>query len=132
MITRPRWNADSFPYWQGCLRGELLYQRCDDCGEVVFHPRAACPYCLSDALSWRNSAGQGEVYSFTVQHVPLHPDRAGPSPRVLGIVALAEGYHMFAEIAADDPADVRVGASVQVFFDRVAEDVALPKFRVVG
>ena len=130
MITRPRTSIDTQPYWDGCLRGELRFQQCRICNEIVFHPRAACPYCWSDALDWKASSGKGEVYSFTIQHVKLHPERPGPSPRILGIAALSEGFHMFTEFLADDPAGVRIGASIQVVFDRIAEDIALPKFRI--
>ena len=54
-VRYPRWTIDSIPYWEGCKRSELLYQVCEDCAEVVFHARAACPYCLSDRLRWERS-----------------------------------------------------------------------------
>jgi len=132
VITQPRMSIDTKSYWDGCLRNELRFQRCGACGEVVFHPRALCPYCLSDALGWHVSSGRGVVYSFTAQHVSLHPDRPLQSPRMLGIAALEEGFHMFTEFLTDDPALLRIDAPVVVVFDRIAEDLVLPKFRVLA
>lgn len=129
-FTYPRWSLETKPYWDGCLRGELLYQKCRDCREVVFHARAVCPYCLSSALDWEKSAGRGAIYSFTLLHIPLHRERPGKLPRALGIIALDEGFHMFSQIELPDGAELRVGQRVQVYFDRVAEDLTLPKFRL--
>jgi uncharacterized OB-fold protein len=128
---RPRSSLDTAPYWDGCRRGELLFQRCQGCCEAVFHPRALCPYCLSDDLDWTASAGKGAIYSFTVQYVPLRPAGEPYRPRLLGIAALDEGFHMFAEFVAEAPATPAVGARLEVFFDPVADDLVLPKFKVL-
>jgi len=129
-ISYPLWSIDTQHYWESCKREELVYQTCDDCESTVFHPRAACPYCLSDRLTWRPSAGRGSIYSFTLQHVPLHRERPGQLPRALGIIKLDEGYHMFAQIDASDLEALHIDQRVQVYFDRVAADLVLPKFRV--
>lgn len=132
MITKPRKSLDTQAYWDGCQRGELLYQRCGTCAEPVFHPRALCPYCLSDSLVWQRSPGKGVVYSFTLQYIPLHRDWAGPMPRMLGIAALDEGFHMFTEFLTDDLSYLRIDAPLEVVFDRIGEGVVLPKFRVLA
>ena len=105
----PRWSIETKPYWDAALRGELLYQRCKDCASAIFHPRVLCPYCMSDKVDWVRSAGRGKVYSFTVQHVPLHRDRPTKLPRVLGIIEMDEGYHMFSHIDEDDHSRVVPG-----------------------
>jgi uncharacterized OB-fold protein len=130
-FTYPRWSLETKPYWDGCMRGDLLYQQCRDCGEVVFHPRALCSHCLGSNLDWRQSAGRGKVYSFTAQHIPLHRERPGKLPRYLGIVELDEGYHMFTELVMGTGAEPRIDMPVAVFFDQVAEDLTLPKFKPV-
>lgn len=128
--TYPAWTIDSLPYWEGCKQNELRYQTCDCCHEVVFHPRAACPYCLAPELTWRRSAGIGTIYSFAIQHVPLDRATPGKLPMTLAIVKLNEGFHMFTEISETDLGIVKIGASVEVWFDHVADDLALPKFKV--
>ena len=50
----PRVNAINRPFWEGCNRGELVLQQCDDpaCARFVYYPRVCCPYCGGGALSW--------------------------------------------------------------------------------
>jgi hypothetical protein len=47
---------------------------------------------------------------------------------VLALVELEEGVRMMTNIVGCDPETVRIGMSVEVFFDDVTEDVTLPKF----
>lgn len=96
----------------------------------MFHPRLLRPYCRSTRLEWKTSSGRGSIYSFTLQHIPLHRERPGVLPRILGIVRLEEGFHMFSDIASASHREPRIGAPVLVYFDRVANDLALPKFRM--
>ncbi len=130
-VTYPRSSLDSAPYWEGCRQGELRYQRCSACGEVVFHPRALCPYCMADALAWKVSAGRARIYSFSVQQVPLRPDVDSRGPRALGIAEVDEGFHMFAEFIADDLDALAIGDSLEVVFDRIDDTLVLPKFKVL-
>ncbi len=130
-ITYPRSSLDSEPYWEGCRRGELRYQHCSACGEVVFHPRALCPYCLSDALAWKISAGRACIYSFAVQHVPLRPEGGDAVPRGLGIAEVDEGFHMFAEFLTDDLDSLAIGDRLEVVFKQVAVQLVIPKFKVL-
>lgn len=129
-IRYPRVLPDSKPYWDGCRQGELRYQICESCNEVVFHARAACPYCLSDTLRWAQSAGKGAIYSFAIQQLPVDRLHPGKVPLTLGIVQLDEGFHMFTEIDSTDPKVLKIGARVTVYFDQVAPDLVLPKFRL--
>jgi len=126
-VTYPTWTIDSAPYWMACAEGRLTYQVCEECSSTVFHPRAVCSNCLSERLSWRESNGRGKIYSYSVQHVPI--DRSRPhKPRALGIVHLDEDWYMFSEIVSDDPYSLRIGQEVRVRFDRIADDLVLPKF----
>lgn len=130
-VTYPRSSLDSAPYWEGCRHGELRYQQCNACGEVVFHPRALCPYCMADALAWKVSAGRARIYSFSVQHVPLRPDAGSSDPRALGIAEVDEGFFMFAEFVADDLEALAIGDALEVTFDRIDDTLTLPKFKVL-
>jgi hypothetical protein len=51
----PRVNAINRPFWEGCNRGELVLQQCDqpDCGRHIYYPRVCCPYCGGGDLTWR-------------------------------------------------------------------------------
>lgn len=134
MHTLPQTSLDTQPYWEGLLASELRYQSCGACNSAVFHPRALCPYCLTDALCWRVSGGNGTIYSCSIQHFHNVEANEEPGPKAMGIIALDEGFHMFAEILvpdllAPDFDSLRIGLEVAVMFDRVAADLVLPKFR---
>ena len=67
MDPRPRHPYHPFPnpdmqvYWDGVRRGKLLYQVCNGCRSVIFHPRVMCPYCLSDDIRYEQSVGRGII-----------------------------------------------------------------------
>jgi uncharacterized OB-fold protein len=126
-IPLPAPSVISQPFWDGCARGELLFQRCLDCDRAIFNPASICRYCTSSRLEWRASAGRGEVYSWTVAWRPQHP--AFPVPYAVAIVELDEGYQMLANIAGCAPDDLRVGARVAVFFQQVGANITLPIFK---
>ena len=48
---------------QGLARGQLLLQACNGCGKAIMYPRHRCPFCQSDDLDWRTSAGEGVLHS---------------------------------------------------------------------
>lgn len=128
-ILRPRTSLDTQPYWDGCRQGRLLFQRCRACERAVFHPRALCPYCLADALDWEECKGEGEVYSYAVQHIPVFAEDKDWKPIALGIIHLDEDFYMFSEIDMDR-GEPSIGQRVSVYFDAVEPDLVLPKFRV--
>jgi uncharacterized protein len=116
-------------YWQGAALGELRYQVCNSCAEVVFHPRALCPYCLSFDLRVEVSAGRGSIYSFSVVCHATNPAFAEKVPYAVGIVELDEGFHMFTEIVTGDVDDIAIADRVDVEFHPVAGGATLPIFR---
>lgn len=132
MVQLPRWSEETRPYWDALRSGKLVYQRCLACAEVVFHPRAICPYCLSDRLEWCPSRGVGRIYSFTVQYRAPIAEQQKDMPIALGIVELDEGFHMFTQFVTRDFSSLRIGQAVEVRFDRVSEELVLPKFAPVA
>lgn len=126
-IPRPVPDGDSQLYWDGIARGELLLQRCDACQRFLFYPRALCPHCSSDRISWQRASGQGTVYSYTVVHQAYGPF-AGQVPYVVALVDLDEGVRMMTRIAESPPEAVRIGARVRVTFVEAGEGVTLPYF----
>ena len=115
------------PFWDACKDGRLTYQRCDDCGKPFFRPEIACPHCLSQAWTWRDSAGQGTLYSFSVAH--RSPTPAFSAPFVFALVDLDEGYSMFSNLIGMEIDDVRIGLRLQVVFHPVSDELTLPLFR---
>jgi uncharacterized protein len=122
-------DSDSRPYWEGLARGELRIQRCDACSRAVFYPRALCPHCFSDQLSWIVATGKGTIYSYTVAH-QAYGLFAGDAPFIVAIIELEEGVRMMSRIIDAPREQVKVGAAVQVTFEAVGEDFMLPYFRL--
>ncbi len=123
-------DSDSRPYWEGLAQGELGIQRCDSCGQAVFYPRAICPHCFSNTLSWIVASGRGTIYSYTVAHQAFGPF-AADVPFVVAIVELEEGVRMMSRIVGAAREEVAIGKAVQVTFEAVGEDLTLPYFCLV-
>jgi uncharacterized protein len=116
----------SVPFWQGCQSRELRYQRCVACGLANFPPTEHCRQCLSAELHWANSAGTGEIYSWTVVYRPVTPEFE--PPYAPAIITLDEGYQMLTNVVGVAPGDLAIGMRVRVQFHAVGADVTLPYF----
>jgi len=123
-------EPDTAPFWTATKQHRLTYQACASCGEIVFHPRRHCPNCMRPDLRWRDSAGAGTVYTYTVIRQHGQPYFRGRLPYVLGFIDLDEGFRLLAEIDAA-PDAVRVGQRVVVGWEDHAE-LAIPVFRRAG
>lgn len=125
---KPQISREARPYWEGIQQGKLLYQQCQNCGMAVWRPRSICPYCDSMELRWRQSAGLGEVYSFSTIYRPPGEAFRGKVPYTLGIIRMDEDYYMFSEISVGAPEEVVIGMRVRVEFEPFVDNVVLPKF----
>ena len=126
----PKFDPVTLPFWESLKREDIQVQRCDDCTNHVFYPRALCPHCSSRKLNWTAVSGRGRIYSFTiVQKGPgaFHSD----PPYVVALVELDEGCRMMSNIVEieADPDKVKIGMPVEIVYDHVTDDVTLPKFR---
>jgi uncharacterized protein len=115
------------PFWQGCAEGQLLFQRCESCATANFPPAEHCRQCLSTALEWERSAGDGVVYSWTVVYRAATP--VFETPYAPAIIDMAEGYQILTNVIDAEIAQVRVGLAVTVDFRAVGDDLWLPYFR---
>jgi hypothetical protein len=55
----------------------------------------------------------------------------GEPPYVVALVETEEGVKMMTNVVDCDPKDVHIGMDVEVVFDDVTPEVALPKFRPI-
>ena len=116
-------------YWQFCNQERLCFQHCADCGNWQHIPRYLCVKCGSDKLEWAESSGRGKVYSWTVTRVPLHPAFATQVPYAVLLVELEEGVRMIAGFTGFSIDEIDLDMSVEVVFERLREDVAIPFFQ---
>jgi uncharacterized OB-fold protein/acyl dehydratase len=127
MRPHPAMTADSRFFWEGVRRGELLFQRCADCGQVRHPPGPMCPECRS--LQWEamSSAGKGIVFSF-VRH--FHPNIPPFEPgHPVALIELDEGVRLVSDLVGIASEDVGIGLEVEVEFNRFDDDLVLPQFR---
>lgn len=112
-------EPDTQPFWDACKRGELTYQQCSACNEVVFYPRSNCNACGSDDLEWKVSAGEGTVYTYSVVRQNRNPAFADLGAYALAYIDLDEGFRMMSNVTGvDNPlTDVSCGQRVRVQFE---------------
>lgn len=117
------------PYWTALREGNLLLQFCPSCQEHIFYPRQSCPYCLSEHLTWVKATGRGKVYAFTVVENNAPSPFLDEMPFVIAIVILEEGVRLMTNIVDCDPATIYSEMPVTVTFEKLNDDITLPKFR---
>ena len=122
-------NEDTAPYWEYCKKHELRMQKCKECENIRFPVSIVCPECHSMEAEWVKLSGKGKIYSFIVFRQAYHPAYKNDIPYAVAIIELEEGPRMESTITGCKMEDIQVGMPVEVIFDDVTEEIALPKFR---
>ncbi len=120
------------PYWEGTKRGELRYQTCNACQEIVFYPRLHCTGCGSNKLTWNVSKGLGTVYTYSIVRQNRIPGFAELGAYAVAYVDLDEGFRMLTNIVGVDDLtrDVKIGQRVAVEFEEQDKgEYPIPVFR---
>ncbi len=128
-IRFTRWGK---PFWDATSRGELMFQRCGQCGHKMFPARLYCTDCMSGNLEWVKASGKGKIYSYSVayEYPPSRVQQFLSTPYVIALVDLEEGIRMLTNIDDCRPEDVMIGLDVEVKFTDIGEGVILPKFKL--
>ncbi|MGI9230045.1 MAG: Zn-ribbon domain-containing OB-fold protein [Gammaproteobacteria bacterium] len=87
------------PLRQAAGRGELSLQICDQCQQVQYPPREVCRSCLSDALSWQQTAAEGEVLAWTRLHASTQAFFREHLPWCMAVIRLDCGAVLYAYIS---------------------------------
>jgi uncharacterized OB-fold protein len=126
-LPLPEARFETEPFWTGGERGELLIDRCDDCGLWLHPPKPVCRKCLSRSVRPVPVSGYGTVYSYTVNYQPWMPDLE--VPYTLAVVELDEdqGLRLTTRLTGVEPGAVHIGLRVKVVFEQ-HENVWLPLF----
>jgi uncharacterized OB-fold protein len=122
----------SAEWYAFCSKGELRFQRCDDCDRWRHPPRVLCAGCGSDQWSWRESGREGRIYSWTVTHKPLHPSFADVTPYAVVVVELKEGPRIVCSVRDLANEELALDLPVLIDFAQAADDIALPFARPVS
>ncbi|HEY2665145.1 MAG TPA: Zn-ribbon domain-containing OB-fold protein [Candidatus Binataceae bacterium] len=125
----PPITPEMAPFFDGCRHQRLMIQRCDACGTLRFPAREQCAHCLSTTSSWVAVSGRGTVYSYNIMHQLYHPAFAAELPYAVVVIKLDEGAKFTSNLIGIKPHDIRCGMPVEVVFERVNDDITVPKFR---
>ena len=126
-IPSPRPSLHSRPYWEGCRRHRLLYQRCAACSFCGLSAFSVCAQCHAAAPVWAESAGHGSLYSWTVVWRP--PDPSFHVPYAPAVVRLDEGFWMLSAVIGCEPEALHENLRLTVEFHPASDDITLPYFR---
>jgi uncharacterized OB-fold protein len=139
----PKVDDENRPFFEGARVGELRVQQCPATGRLIFPPRARSPWAprVGQEPVWTTVSGRGVIWSFVVPHPPLLPWYAERAPYNVILVALAEDPTVRmvgnlipgpgGDIGAIDPATIEIGAAVRVVFERIDDDIHLPRWVLV-
>jgi len=117
------------PWWEALQRHELYVQKCRDCGDLRYHPRAQCTNCLSPRTEWVRCSGRGKVYTFTATYQNQGAGFRESLPYIMAWVELEEGVKILTNLVECRPEEAKIGMPVEVVYEDVTPQVTLAKFR---
>jgi uncharacterized OB-fold protein len=121
----PSANAETLPWWEAAREHRLVAQKCTSCGTLRHPPGPICPECSAVGSEWVELSGRGTVYTYTVVHQQFVP---ADVPYVVIAVDLPEGIRIVSNLVDADPADVRIGLPVEVVWEDMGAELAVPRF----
>ena len=124
-IPAPAVTIESKPFWDAAAEGKFLIKHCNACGEDHWYPRALCPFCFSDKTEWKESPGEGVIYSYSVMH------RSPSGPYAIGYVTLNEGPAVLTNFVDVAPDGLSIGQKVKVKFQPTENGPPVPVFSPV-
>ena len=137
-LLLPALNEETAPFWEGARNGELRVQQCAETGRLIFPPRPMSPWGPRSESTWTTVSGRGTIWSFVVPHPPLLPQFAKLAPYNVILVALDEDptIRLVGNLVAReggainevDPATIEIGAPVRVVFERLGDEISLPRW----
>ena len=132
----PGVNAETNGWWEEASHHRLVVQRCDACGRTRHPPGPICGWCRSMQSHWSVLPGTGSVFTYTVVRQAFIASLADHIPYVVIAVELdgaegADGARLVSNLIDIDPADVSIGMPVEVVWEDMGPQLAVPRFRAV-
>jgi hypothetical protein len=117
-------------FWESAKQRKLVFQYCSKCKTLQAYPKPWCSQCGSEELSWKELSGEGIVYSYTIPRrvIDNSPAFQEKLPFAVAIVQLKEGPRIISNIIGLPTQEVKIGMKVEVVFEGVTSEIALPKF----
>jgi len=131
-LPGPQPDPTTEGYWEAAGRGQLVIQRCAVCHVDRHPPTEVCYACGALDWTWEPHSGLGTVYSYTWTDRPVVPALAHLGVYNVSVVEL-DGTNgvvrILSQVTEVDRPDLVVGLPVEVHFDPVDGELALPMFR---
>ena len=129
----PLVEALTEPFWTAARAGRLVIQHCTQCGTYRHLPHLMCSTCQSSAHDWVESAGTGIVFTYTIVTHPVHAATAAVVPYTVVVDELDDcgGVMVPGNVLDCPPDEVHAGMPVEVVFERVTDEITIPRFRRV-
>ena len=128
----PAASPDTLPWWQAAAEHRLVVQVCDACDRPRHPPSPVCPHCRSWDAHFVDPPPTGSIYTFTVVHQAFVTGM--PVPYVIAVVELdgerMSGIRLVTNIVDADPAEVRIGRPVELVWEDMGPELALPRARL--
>jgi uncharacterized OB-fold protein len=129
-------DEESRPFFDGAREDVLLLRRCRACSSFVSPTggigtplRPRCSSCFSADLEWAPASGRGTLYSFALMHQVYDPAFADDVPYNIAVVELDEGVRMTTNVVSCANEELWIGMPLEVTFEHISEELAIPKFR---
>jgi len=91
--------------------------------------RPRCVACHAGDLEWAASTGRATLYSFAVVHQIYDEAFAADVPYNIAVVETDEGVRLTAQVVDCPNEALAIGMALDVTFERLSDEVAIPKFR---
>ena len=108
----PETDSEWHGYFDAARGGRLVVRRCGGCGLLRYPPGVGCPWCRSLEWTWQPVSGRGTIHSYEIVVQAIQPG--------------------FRDWAPEREESVAIGVRVEVCFQPLAADFALPQFRLSG
>jgi uncharacterized OB-fold protein len=131
-IAKPRPKIDNVNrgFWDNARGQRLSVQRCESCSDIHYPGSPVCPKCLSENQSWMPVSGKGTLLSWVRFHRAYWDSFRDELPYLVCLVGLEEGPLLVSNIVGGDPGENAIGSRVEVVFEKVDDELTLPKFRI--
>ena len=140
-MLRPPIEAENAPFWEGCRNGELKMMRCSETHRLIFPPRSFSPWASpTHGTSSRVDQRIRARNDLVIRHPSTHPCclttviappttsfwspwTKDPTVRLIGNLVNRGGGEIN-EITHE----IEIGARVKVVFERVDDEIHMPRW----
>jgi uncharacterized OB-fold protein len=123
----PKPRSFSKRFWDATREQKLLLQYDPAVSKFQFYPRATSIYSGRRNLEWRESAGKGAVYSFTIAR-RARPPFQGKEPFFIAVVTLDEDVNVMGNMVDCGVDEMRIGLRVKPYWAPLPDGTHLLMF----